>query len=380
MLARLEGVADVAVVGVPDERLGEVGKAFVVRAEGAPSPRTTWSPIAKERAGQLQGAAPGRLHRQPAPQPLRQGAQDRAAGSAVMDPDPVRDRARLPGRGAGVAGGQRAGRAVAVDGHPGGVGAPPGVGAAARRRALVGGVVAEGVRRPRGVAGRVGDLRGGVLPRRRARPGLPERHLPARPDPLRPRHQGAAGPVPPHHGHRGADLGAVLVRARGRLRPRLAALDRAPRRRARRLGAQRPEDLVVAGDVRALGVRAVPLRPRGRAAPRPDLLPLPAGRRRGHGPAHRPAGRRGGLRGGLLRGRLRAGLRRARRARRRLAGGDEHGRQRARAVAPLPRPVLRRRGPAGRALPLTRPTRTRRTASSTPGSRRRPTGSTRGAR
>jgi acyl-CoA synthetase (AMP-forming)/AMP-acid ligase II len=30
-LARLEGVADVAVIGVPDERLGEVGRAFVVR-------------------------------------------------------------------------------------------------------------------------------------------------------------------------------------------------------------------------------------------------------------------------------------------------------------------------------------------------------------
>jgi acyl-CoA synthetase (AMP-forming)/AMP-acid ligase II len=34
-LARLEGVADVAVVGVPDERMGEVGKAYVVRAGGA---------------------------------------------------------------------------------------------------------------------------------------------------------------------------------------------------------------------------------------------------------------------------------------------------------------------------------------------------------
>jgi acyl-CoA synthetase (AMP-forming)/AMP-acid ligase II len=32
-LARLDGVADVAVVGVPDERMGEVGKAFVVRAD-----------------------------------------------------------------------------------------------------------------------------------------------------------------------------------------------------------------------------------------------------------------------------------------------------------------------------------------------------------
>jgi acyl-CoA synthetase (AMP-forming)/AMP-acid ligase II len=34
-LARLPGVAESAVVGVPDERLGEVGKAFVVRRDGA---------------------------------------------------------------------------------------------------------------------------------------------------------------------------------------------------------------------------------------------------------------------------------------------------------------------------------------------------------
>jgi acyl-CoA synthetase (AMP-forming)/AMP-acid ligase II len=31
-LMRLDGVQDVAVIGVPDERMGEVGKAFVVRA------------------------------------------------------------------------------------------------------------------------------------------------------------------------------------------------------------------------------------------------------------------------------------------------------------------------------------------------------------
>ena len=35
VLARLAGVADTAVIGVPDERLGEVGKAFVVRRAGA---------------------------------------------------------------------------------------------------------------------------------------------------------------------------------------------------------------------------------------------------------------------------------------------------------------------------------------------------------
>ena len=34
-LARLDGVADVAVIGVPDDRLGEVGRAFVVRRAGS---------------------------------------------------------------------------------------------------------------------------------------------------------------------------------------------------------------------------------------------------------------------------------------------------------------------------------------------------------
>ena len=91
--------------------------------------------------------------------------------------------------------------------------------------------------------------------------------------------------------------------------------------------------------------------PEAAAARRADLLPVPARRRRRHRPADRPARRRGGLRRDLLRGRLRARRRRARRARRRLAGGDEHRRQRARPVAALPRPVLRRRRPAGRALP-----------------------------
>jgi acyl-CoA synthetase (AMP-forming)/AMP-acid ligase II len=35
VLARLDGIADAAVIGVPDERLGEVGKAFVVLKPGA---------------------------------------------------------------------------------------------------------------------------------------------------------------------------------------------------------------------------------------------------------------------------------------------------------------------------------------------------------
>ncbi|MFD6464182.1 AMP-binding enzyme, partial [Streptomyces roseolus] len=34
-LARLDGVAESAVIGVPDTRMGEVGKAYVVRKSGA---------------------------------------------------------------------------------------------------------------------------------------------------------------------------------------------------------------------------------------------------------------------------------------------------------------------------------------------------------
>jgi acyl-CoA synthetase (AMP-forming)/AMP-acid ligase II len=48
-LARLEGVADVAVVGVPDERLGEVGRAYVVRAEGSSLTEDDVVAFAKER-------------------------------------------------------------------------------------------------------------------------------------------------------------------------------------------------------------------------------------------------------------------------------------------------------------------------------------------
>ena len=66
-------------------------------------------------------------------------------------------------------------------------------------------------------------------------------------------------------------------------------VDRPPRRRPRRLGAQRPEDLVVAGVLRALGLRAVPLRPGGAAARRADLLPVPARRRRASPSARSPS-------------------------------------------------------------------------------------------
>jgi acyl-CoA synthetase (AMP-forming)/AMP-acid ligase II len=48
-LARLGGVADIAVVGVPDERMGEVGRAYVVRAQGTSLTEADVLAFARER-------------------------------------------------------------------------------------------------------------------------------------------------------------------------------------------------------------------------------------------------------------------------------------------------------------------------------------------
>ena len=76
-LMRMDGVVDVAVVGVPDERMGEVGKAYVVPA-GTVTPRGRRR-LRQGEAGQLQGAPAGRAGGVPPPQPVRQGAEDRTA-------------------------------------------------------------------------------------------------------------------------------------------------------------------------------------------------------------------------------------------------------------------------------------------------------------
>ena len=95
-----------------------------------------------------------------------------------------------------LAGGRPATTGEPVGRHPRGLRPAPRVGADAVRRPVGGRVVARGVRRPRRVAVGVADLRGGVLPGRRAAAGHPERHLPAGADDLRVRHARAAGPHP----------------------------------------------------------------------------------------------------------------------------------------------------------------------------------------
>ena len=76
-LARLDGVADVAVVGVPDERMGEVGKAYVVARRRRPTEDDVIA-FAKERLANFKVPRHGAARRRAAPQPLGQGAQDRA--------------------------------------------------------------------------------------------------------------------------------------------------------------------------------------------------------------------------------------------------------------------------------------------------------------
>ena len=78
VLARLDGVADVAVIGVPDERLGEVGKAFVVVTAGRRPRRADRDRLRPGASGQLQDPAVGGVRRRAAAQPRRQGGQDRS--------------------------------------------------------------------------------------------------------------------------------------------------------------------------------------------------------------------------------------------------------------------------------------------------------------
>ncbi len=81
VLARLDGVAEAAVIGVPDDRLGEVGRAFLVPRPGRELDEARCWPSAG--TGWPTTRCPGRsAAARPAPQPLRQGAQATAQGGA----------------------------------------------------------------------------------------------------------------------------------------------------------------------------------------------------------------------------------------------------------------------------------------------------------
>ena len=79
MLLGFDKVAQVAVVGIPDDRLGEVGAAYVISRPGvalSAEEVVAWSTRAH---GELQGPAPGRDRRRAPAQREREGAEVRVA-------------------------------------------------------------------------------------------------------------------------------------------------------------------------------------------------------------------------------------------------------------------------------------------------------------
>ena len=75
VLARLDGVAESAVVGVPDRRLGEVGRAYVVLlAGGVVSPEAVVD-FCRSRLANYKVPRQVRFRRRAAAQPVGQGTQ-----------------------------------------------------------------------------------------------------------------------------------------------------------------------------------------------------------------------------------------------------------------------------------------------------------------
>ncbi len=149
-LMRLDGVDDVAVVGVPDERMGEVGKAYVVGTADAEQVIA----FAKERLANFKVPRDGGARRRPAAEPVRQGAQERA--EEVMDLELSESELAFQAEARAWLEAQRAHRTVAVDGHRRGLGPPPGVGGEAHRGPLLRRVVAHATTtgaRPRSSSG-----------------------------------------------------------------------------------------------------------------------------------------------------------------------------------------------------------------------------------
>ena len=127
------------------------------------------------------------------------------------------------------------------------------------------------------------------------------------------------------------------------------------RARGRRMGAHRPEDLVLARRFCGLDVRDLPYRGRRRAPPRPDVHPRATRHRRRHRTPHRATRRRDGIRRDLLRSRTRARDEHPRGGGQGLGGRDGRGRLRARSQPPQSRPLRGHRAAAHRAVPHASP-------------------------
>ena len=82
LIARQDGVDEVAVIGVDDEKFGQRLKAFVVTKKGASVTEDVDQAGREVEPRALQGAARGRVHGRATAQRDRQGPQARAQGAA----------------------------------------------------------------------------------------------------------------------------------------------------------------------------------------------------------------------------------------------------------------------------------------------------------
>ena len=90
MILAHPAVSQVAVIGVPDARMGEVGCAFVIARPGHEIEPDALDRVVSREDGQLQGAAPGGSGRRVPVELDRQGREERAAsdrpGVGVVGP------------------------------------------------------------------------------------------------------------------------------------------------------------------------------------------------------------------------------------------------------------------------------------------------------
>ena len=83
-------VTEVAVIGIPDEKWGELVTALVVKAEGSELTADDVIAWTRKQAGRLQVPEAGRVPRRPRPHDDRQAAEVQAPGAVLGGPATAR--------------------------------------------------------------------------------------------------------------------------------------------------------------------------------------------------------------------------------------------------------------------------------------------------
>ncbi len=216
VLARLDGVAESAVIGVADERLGEVGKAFVVLKPGAQLDQESVIAYTREHLANFKAPRSVVFLEVLPRNPGGKVGQTATARDDLMDLMFDDDKRGVPGRGPRLPRRQPSPTSPPSHTTPQRVSSSTGTGTnssstpASRsshgRRSTAGGT-------PRCCNG--SSTRRSTSARAH-RTSQRQRHVDARPHAVRPRHQGAAGSRAAEDGQRRGDLGSGMVGTRVR--------------------------------------------------------------------------------------------------------------------------------------------------------------------